>query len=176
MTAVLNLRLVVSRATATLTQWQKVNYGKMPIDRGDRANVWVRDGDDLIQVEQIRGRAAATRLGGITLYDRAGGNLVSIVRAPHGKRVANGWEIGPATRFDVASGNLSQIGTVVVGRGSAHLDGRPSAHKLAVPVELNDLGRTLAGSGASFTLDAVVQGVDSRSFAVSHAHRLAGAV
>ncbi len=117
---------VVSRATATLTQWQKVNYGKMPIDRGDRSNVWVRDGDDLIQVEQIRGRAAATRLGGITLYDRAGGNLVSIVRAPHGKRVANGWEIGPATRFDVASGNLSQIGTVVVGR-----DVRPDQFTLA---------------------------------------------
>ncbi len=117
---------VVSRATATLTQWQKVNYGKMPIDRGDRANVWVRDGDDLIQVEQIRGRAAATRLGGITLYDRAGGNLVSIVRAPHGKRVANGWGIGPATRFDVASGNLSQIGTVVVGR-----DVRPDQFTLA---------------------------------------------
>lgn len=117
---------VVSRATATLSQWQKVNYGAMPIDRGDRANVWVRDGDDLIQVNQTRGKGAGTRLGGVTLYDRAGGSLVSIIRAPNGKRVAGGWEIGPATRFDVASGTLTTLGSVVVGR-----DVRPDQFTLA---------------------------------------------
>src|SRR5258706_3098431 len=69
---------VVSRATATLNQWQKVDYGPLPIDRGDRANVWVRDGDDLIEVGQIKGRGDAARLGDVTLYDRAGGNLVAI--------------------------------------------------------------------------------------------------
>lgn len=109
---------VVSRATATLNQWQKVDYGPMPIDRGDRANVWVRDGDDLIQVDQVRGHGDAARLGGITLFDRTGGNLVGIVSAQTGVRDANGWKVGPnATRFDVASGKLTKVGTVVIGKG-----------------------------------------------------------
>ncbi len=108
---------IVARATATLGQWQNVDYGPMPIDRGDRSNVWVRDGDDLIQVDQVRGRGDNALLGGVTLYDRAGGNLQSILRAPRGVRKGDGWLIGPATRFDVASGKLTKLDAVVVGRG-----------------------------------------------------------
>ena len=107
---------IVSRATATLDQWQKVEYGPVPVDRGDRTNVWVRDGDDLLQVDQVRGRGDATRLSGITLFDRTGGNLVGIITAKTGVRVASGWKVGPATRFDVASGKLAKVGTVVIGR------------------------------------------------------------
>jgi lipopolysaccharide export system permease protein len=109
---------VVSRATATLNQWQKVEYGRVPVDRGDRSNVWVRDRDDLIQVDQVRGHGDATQLTGFSLFDRTGGNLVAIITAKAGRRDANGWRIGPnATRFDVASGKLSKVGTVVVARG-----------------------------------------------------------
>ena len=108
---------IVTRATATLTAWQNVDYGPMPIDRGDRANVWVRSGDDLIEVDQIRGRGDQASLTGITLYDRTGGNLVAIVRAPNGKRQGDGWLIGPATRFDVAKGTLTKLGATVIGHG-----------------------------------------------------------
>ncbi|MES3154548.1 LPS export ABC transporter permease LptG [Sphingomonas faeni] len=117
---------VVARSTATLNQWQKVNYGKLPIDRGDRANVWVRDGDDLIEVAQIRGRGNETRLGGITLYDRTGGNLVAILRADHGRRVANGWQVGPATRFEVARGTVTALPSLVIAK-----DVRPDQFTLA---------------------------------------------
>ncbi|TCP88085.1 lipopolysaccharide export system permease protein [Sphingomonas sp. PP-CE-1A-559] len=141
---------VVARATATLNQWQKVNYGKLPIDRGDRANVWVRDGDDLIEVAQIRGRGDATRLGGITLYDRTGGNLVAILRADHGRRVANGWEVSPATRFDVKSGNVRPLGAVVIAKdvrpdqftlASVDADGLSFGALKAAIADLSDAGR-----------------------------------
>ena len=108
---------IVSRATATLDQWQKVDYGPLPVDRGDRSNVWVRDGDGLIEVDQIRGRGDQALLTGITLYDRTAGNLVSIVRAPHGRRQGDGWLIGPATRFDVQKDTLTNIGATVIGHG-----------------------------------------------------------
>jgi lipopolysaccharide export system permease protein len=108
---------IVTRATATLAQWQRVDYGQLPVDRGDRSNVWVRDGDDLIQVDQIRGRGDAARLSGVTLYDRTGGNLIAIVRAPNGARAGDGWRIGPAQRFDVAAGTVAPMGAVIVGRG-----------------------------------------------------------
>ncbi|WP_454278130.1 LPS export ABC transporter permease LptG [Sphingomonas sp. Marseille-Q8236] len=108
---------IVPRATATLSAWQKVEYGPLPIDSGDRANVWVRDGDDLISVDLIQGRGDRTQLGGVTLYDRSGGNLRAIVRAPRGQRDGAGWRIGPATRFEVASGKLTNIPSLVIGQG-----------------------------------------------------------
>jgi lipopolysaccharide export system permease protein len=109
---------IVSRATATLGQWQKVDYGPLPVDRGDRSNVWVRSGYDLIQVAQVRGRRDAARLGDVTIYERsADGTLRGITAAPHGLRAGDGWRIGPAKRFDVASGRVTQLGAVIVGRG-----------------------------------------------------------
>ena len=108
---------IVTRATATLDQWKDVDYGPLPIDRGERTNVWVRDGDDLIAVQQVRGRGEQTRLGNVTVYDRTGGELVAIIQAPQGRHAGDGWAIGPATRFDVATGRLGNIGTVKVAPG-----------------------------------------------------------
>ncbi|KQS02386.1 LPS export ABC transporter permease LptG [Sphingomonas sp. Leaf357] len=107
---------IVARATSALNQWQNVNYGPLPIDRGDRSNVWVRDGDDLIQADQIKGRGTAAQLGGITLYDREKGNLVGIIEAERGRYAAPGWQIFHATRFDVASGKKIKIGNPVVAK------------------------------------------------------------
>jgi len=108
---------VVSRATATLDQWQAVDYGPLPIDRGVRTNVWVRDGDDLIEADRTSGRGDATRLRGVTLYDRQGGNLRFIVSAPEGVRQGGGWRIGPARRFDVGTGKVTQTPSLLVGQG-----------------------------------------------------------
>ncbi|MBN2972357.1 LPS export ABC transporter permease LptG [Roseomonas aeriglobus] len=108
---------IVSRATATLDQWQKVDYGPMPIDRGDRANVWVREGDDLIQARQIRGRGDAATLGGVSVFERDGGRLISVTSGTTGRRDGDGWRIDGAQRFDVASGTVTPLGSTVVGRG-----------------------------------------------------------
>ncbi|MES2338085.1 MAG: LPS export ABC transporter permease LptG [Pseudomonadota bacterium] len=108
---------IVARATSTLDQWQKVDYGPLPIDRGDRTNVWVRDGDDLIQAVQIRGRGDAAQLGGISVYQRSGGRLIAITTGTTGRRAGKGWRIEGAKRFDVASGTLKPLGTAIVGEG-----------------------------------------------------------
>jgi len=109
---------VVSRATATLDQWQAVDYGPLPIDRGNRSNVWVRAGDDLIQVAQISGKGDAVKLGGVTVFDRRNGRLLSIISAPRGERRGDGWLIGPrVARFDVGSGQQALTGPVVIGHG-----------------------------------------------------------
>ena len=127
---------VVTRATATLDRWKKVEYAALPRDRGDRTNVWVRDGDDLVEVDSIRGRGDAAQLNRVTIYDRTGGGLVSIVRAASGQRDRAGWRVGPATRFDIASGKLTQLGSVVVAPGV-----RPDQFTLG----------TVSADGLSFT-------------------------
>lgn len=108
---------VVSRATGVLTQWQLVEYGPVPTDRGDRSNVWVLDGDDLIQADQVKGRGPAATLTGVTIYDRTGGRLVSIITAPRGVREGEGWRIFPARRFDVAADKQTLIPVLHVADG-----------------------------------------------------------
>ncbi|WP_423601981.1 LPS export ABC transporter permease LptG [Sphingomonas sp. MS122] len=108
---------VVTRASATLAQWKKVDYGPLPIDRGDRSNVWVRDGTHLIHAQQIKGRGDAAQLAGVTVYEREGAVLTSLVRAKTGRRDGNGWRVDGAERFDVASGQLTPLGSTIIGEG-----------------------------------------------------------
>ena len=103
---------IVSRATAALNRWQKVQYAVVPIDRGNRPNVWVSDGDDVVLVKQVKGRGDAVTLSGITIYDRQNGNLIGIVRAPSGRKIPGGWRMDRPVRFDVASGRVSALSTV----------------------------------------------------------------
>lgn len=107
---------IVSRATNTLNRWQKVQYAPLPTDRGDRTNVWVRDGEDLIKVDTVNGKGDAVKLSGITIYDRQQGNLSGVIRAVSGARVADGWQVDAASRFDVASGRVSRLGDIIVAR------------------------------------------------------------
>ena len=108
---------IVSRATATLNQWQKANYGPLPVDRGERSNVWVRAGNDLVKVARVSGRGNTARLEGLTLFDREGGSLLAIINAPVALRFGDGWRTTAATRFDVPSGTVRQLGPVVLGNG-----------------------------------------------------------
>lgn len=103
---------VVSRATATLTAWQKVEYGPLPKGQGLLSNVWVRDGEDLVRAGSAAGRGAATRLTDVAIYDRRGGTLVSVVSARAGRYDGGAWVLTGGRRFDVASGTISDIGTI----------------------------------------------------------------
>jgi lipopolysaccharide export system permease protein len=141
---------IVSRATATLNQWKKVDYGPLPVDRGDRVNVWVRDGDDLVEVGQVHGKGNAAQLADVTIYDRQNGKLMSIIHAPRGQREGKGWRIEDATRFDVTAGRLDKIGSAVVANGvrpdqftlsSVDADGLSFTELQAAIRDLADAGR-----------------------------------
>ncbi|HEX7871267.1 MAG TPA: LptF/LptG family permease, partial [Sphingobium sp.] len=43
-----------------------------------------------------------------------GGNLVSTVEAPRGRREGHSWRLDNAERFDVARGNVQKIGSILV--------------------------------------------------------------
>ncbi|OQW43166.1 MAG: LPS export ABC transporter permease LptG [Proteobacteria bacterium SG_bin5] len=110
---------IVSRASGTLAEWKRVEYGPLPIDRGDRNNVWARTADDLIHVRVVNGQGGAVRLRDVTVFVRSGGALLAVIRAPSGTRAGDGWRLDQATRFDVASGRQQALGTIVAARGGA---------------------------------------------------------
>ncbi len=108
---------IVARASFALERWQKVDYGPVPPDGRAKINVWVRDGDNLIQARSVTGRGAATRLEGITIFARDAGALKTIITAPRGSPAQNGWQIENARAFDVAQGSSTDLGTITVGSG-----------------------------------------------------------
>lgn len=108
---------IVSRATATLSQWERVDYGPLPVDSGERGNVWVRDGANLIRVDRIQGRGNAAVLRDITVYERQGGRLLSILTATEGRFDGREWRVDGAARFTVATGKVEQLGTLRAASG-----------------------------------------------------------
>jgi lipopolysaccharide export system permease protein len=108
---------VVARSTATLSAWQNAEYGPIPRETGVVANVWVRDGDDLIHADTARGRGAKTRLDVVTVYDRDGGRLIAIYKGARAVQVGGGWQLTNASRFDVVKGVTTQLPTFDFARG-----------------------------------------------------------
>jgi lipopolysaccharide export system permease protein len=108
---------VVTRATDTLSSWEKVDYGPVPRDSGIRPNVWVRWGDDLILAREVRGQGPATELRGLSIYDRDHETLKSIVTAARATRLGNGWRLEQVETFDVARGTGRRSAAVDFGDG-----------------------------------------------------------
>ncbi|WP_428679132.1 LPS export ABC transporter permease LptG [Sphingopyxis sp.] len=104
---------IVTRSTAALNAWQKVEYAQVPKDSGVRANIWVRSGDDLINAMTVETGGPTVILRNITIYERTGGVLSSMLKADSAKPVAGGWELTNARRFLRRSGTLEQLGTIV---------------------------------------------------------------
>jgi lipopolysaccharide export system permease protein len=94
---------VVTRASATLSAWQAVEYGPIPPNSGIANNVWVRNGDDLIFAATVAGRGPATRLSNVKAYDREGGTLVRTIEAPQARFVGGGWLLEKPVVFEVAT-------------------------------------------------------------------------
>ncbi len=108
---------VVGPAYATLSAWESVEYGRIPDSGGGIRNVWVRDGDDLINARLVTGRGERTRLEDVSVYDRTGGALESIVTAPSATFTGQGWRLRDATRFDVDANLETALGEPLVGAG-----------------------------------------------------------
>ena len=93
---------VATRASATLSAWEAVDYGKVPPSSGVSSNVWVRNGEDLVHVRQVSGRRQATRLVGITIYERIGETLSRQIEAREAAPFGDGWQLRDVEIFTVA--------------------------------------------------------------------------
>ncbi|HEX8124085.1 MAG TPA: LPS export ABC transporter permease LptG [Allosphingosinicella sp.] len=108
---------IVTRANDTLSNWEKVDYGPLPRDRGIRPNVWVRWGDDLILAREVRGKGPATELRGLSIYDRDYETLKTIVTAERATRAGSGWRLEKVETFDVAKGTAERSAAMPFGEG-----------------------------------------------------------
>jgi len=110
---------VVTRATAELARWEAAGYGPMPTIHDGQADVWVKQGGNLIHADWVSGRGSAVRLAGVTLYQRGPSALKSIIRASGAVPMGQAWEMSNATRFDVATGVERALGTIRAAEGAS---------------------------------------------------------
>ncbi|TXC68078.1 LPS export ABC transporter permease LptG [Sphingorhabdus soli] len=108
---------VVTRANASLDQWQKVDYGTIPRETNVKFNVWARDGDNLIQVGEVHVHGAQVILRQVRIFERKNHAMVSEVRADRATPSGDGWRIEEARRYDLASGKVTDLGTFYAGKG-----------------------------------------------------------
>jgi lipopolysaccharide export system permease protein len=105
---------IVARSTASLNAWQKVDYAAIPQESGVRTNIWVRSNGNLIRATTVRGRGNAVILDGVEIYGRDEGRVTAIVRAREARltEVPGRWRLTDARRFEVASGQVRDLGTI----------------------------------------------------------------
>lgn len=108
---------VVAPNTARLKLWQDAEYGTIPRDTGIKTNVWVREGDDLINAGTVTGSGDATILGDVSLYLRANGGLRQVVKAQEARYAGAGWQLSNVSSFDVATTEEKRFEGLVVGKG-----------------------------------------------------------
>ncbi len=108
---------IVTRASAALSAWQKVEYTEVPRETGVRSNIWVRAGDDLISAGLVETNGPGVRLRDVKIYERTGGVLSSILSAESARSVEGGWELTDASRFFRRSGTVEPLGTLIAATG-----------------------------------------------------------
>lgn len=109
---------VVTRATATLSAWEAVDYGVVPRDSGVRSNVYLNDGRDILTAATITGQGTDMEMRGVTYYRRDGkGMVVEQMRAARAVYAAPGWRLDRPVRFDVANAQSTQLASADVARG-----------------------------------------------------------
>jgi lipopolysaccharide export system permease protein len=107
----------VTRATATLSAWEAVEYGPLPPSSGIQSNVWAKNGDDIIFVRAVGGRRDATRLRGVTVYERSGERLERIIEARSGRPGGGGWVLEDVETFDVERIRPARAASLVTLKG-----------------------------------------------------------
>ena len=109
---------VVTRATGTLKQWSELKYAPIPPDTGIRANVYLRDGTDILTAARVTGRDQAIVMTGVTWYRRdAGGMVTEQIRADRATYAAPGWRMDNPRRFDVRTTVQQTLPAQVVAKG-----------------------------------------------------------
>src|SRR6478609_9978094 len=73
---------VVVKSARQVNAWSDNDYKPIPPTTGMLSNVWLLDGDDLLQAGLVSGHGAGMRLQRLTIYDRTGGVLQRVITAP----------------------------------------------------------------------------------------------
>lgn len=93
---------VVVNANRQVTAWSDNDYKPVPPDSGILSNVWLLDGNDLIQARIVGGHGANFYADNVTIYDREGGILQRVIQAERAQPQADAWLLTKVRIYDSA--------------------------------------------------------------------------
>lgn len=107
---------IVTRSTATLYAWEKVDYGPIPPESDVKADVWLRDGNNIVAAAIVTGRGSSVVLQQVEIFRRVENRLIAIVRGTraHYDPAAKDWVLRDARLFDVNRGTVRAMATIHV--------------------------------------------------------------
>jgi len=108
---------VVTRANATLGAWEASEFGPVPRESDQRANVYLTDGTNVLSAASLSGSGSDIRMRGVTWYMRGPeGMIVEQLRADTARYASPGWRLENVERFEVANAASETLPSVVVGK------------------------------------------------------------
>jgi len=109
---------IVTRATATLSAWEKADWGPVPPGSDVRSNVYVAKGDAILAARTVAGSGPKMILSDVTWYRRDPNLMLTQQwRSPEAKWTGSGWLLQTPERFDVATATQTQMPDTIVGQG-----------------------------------------------------------
>ncbi|MGB5482959.1 LPS export ABC transporter permease LptG [Parasphingorhabdus sp.] len=106
---------LVAPSTARLSQWEKVEFGPIPAESNIRTNVWVKDGNNLVNARIVTGRGEKVVLQDITVYNRTENGLRSLLQGEKARFTESGWLLTDVTLFNVSTGAEEKRAEMLVG-------------------------------------------------------------
>ena len=106
---------LVAPSTARLSQWEKVEFGPIPAESNIRTNIWVKDGNNLINARTVTGHGEQVVLRDITIYNRTENGLKSLLQGDEARFTDSGWLLTNVTQFNVSTGTEEKKNEMLVG-------------------------------------------------------------
>jgi len=103
-----NERIVVN-ANREVTIWGDNDYKPVPPESGILSNVWILDGNNLVEADHVGGAGARFHAEGVTIYERDKGVLQRVVRAARADPVGGTWKLSDVRLYDSSMNMVRRI-------------------------------------------------------------------
>lgn len=94
-----NERVVVN-ANRQVTAWSDNDYKPVPPESGVLSNVWLLNGNDLIEARLVGGHGPTFHINNLVIYDREGGELQQIIKADRAEPQGNAWKLDKVSIYN----------------------------------------------------------------------------
>ena len=100
---------VVVNANRQVTAWSDNDYRPVPPESGIVSNVWLLNGEDLVQARHVGGQGQRFHAEGLSIYDREGGVLQRIIQADRADPQNGAWKLSKVRVYDSSMNIVRRI-------------------------------------------------------------------
>jgi lipopolysaccharide export system permease protein len=108
---------VVVNANRQVTIWSDNDYKPVPPESGTLSNVWLLDGDDLVEADHVGGGGSNFHAEGVTVYEREGGELQRVLKAARADPAGSAWRLTDVRVYDSSMNVVRRLPQTMAMRG-----------------------------------------------------------